>query len=134
MRVLEFSVRDDRILLMPEADGKRALTRGMQGLSVRLARAINRVAGRKGRVFADRYSARPLKTVGSVMSAIARIHQNPREPSWHIDPFSTASNEAKWFDENSRTVTVAKTTLYQCAHYRSINWSAMSPKNLEAPW
>jgi hypothetical protein len=134
MRVLEFSIRDDRILLMPEADDQTALTRGIQGLNVRLARAINRASGRKGKVFAERYSVRPLKTVRAVRNAIGSIHRKEDDPAWHIDPFSTASPEARRFDDANRIVAVAKTALYQCAYYLEISRSAMRPKNLEAPW
>src|SRR3954464_10263175 len=34
------------------------LARGMQGLAIRFARALNRVVGRTGRVFTDRYEVR----------------------------------------------------------------------------
>jgi putative transposase len=45
-RVAEFTVT---------ARDSQRLARGMQGLAIRFARALNRVAGRKGRVFTDRY-------------------------------------------------------------------------------
>jgi len=36
-----------------EAEDERALSRGMQGLAVRIARGVNRALERTGRVFAD---------------------------------------------------------------------------------
>jgi hypothetical protein len=56
----DFSVRRstlerDRLKLVVEAKSTRALSKGMQGLGIRLARGLNRVMGRKGRVFDDRY-------------------------------------------------------------------------------
>jgi REP element-mobilizing transposase RayT len=60
-RVVHFSVQTDHIHLIVEADDRVALSRGMAGLSIRLARAINRVAGRSGNVFTDRYRARFLR-------------------------------------------------------------------------
>src|SRR5438132_1377107 len=36
MRLVEFSVQSDRIYLVVEADDRRSLTRGLQGLSVRI--------------------------------------------------------------------------------------------------
>jgi len=45
-RVAEFTV---------SARDSERLARGMQGLAIRFARALNRVAGRRGRVFVDRY-------------------------------------------------------------------------------
>src|SRR5262245_15339585 len=41
MRLLEFSVQSNQIHLLVEAEDKKALTRGMQGLTIRIARAIN---------------------------------------------------------------------------------------------
>src|SRR5262245_6191892 len=46
MRLCEFSVQDGHIHLIVEAEDKNALSRGMQGLEIRLARAVNRVLGR----------------------------------------------------------------------------------------
>jgi len=45
------------------------LARGMQGLGVRLARALNRVMGRGGRVIGDRYHAHILRTPSEVKRA-----------------------------------------------------------------
>jgi hypothetical protein len=43
--------------LIVEAEGRDALSRGMKGLAVRVAIALNRSIGRRGTVFADRYHA-----------------------------------------------------------------------------
>ena len=59
-RLVHFSVQGNHLHLVVEAGDKVALSRGMQGLAVRLARAVNRAAGREGRVFADHYFAREL--------------------------------------------------------------------------
>ena len=48
-RVAEFTV---------SARDSERLARGMQGLAIRFARALDRVVGRKGRVFIDRYEVR----------------------------------------------------------------------------
>jgi hypothetical protein len=48
-RVAEFAVT---------ARDSERLARGMQGLAIRFARALNRVVGRTGRVFTDRYEVR----------------------------------------------------------------------------
>jgi REP element-mobilizing transposase RayT len=53
-RLVHFSVQRDHLHLLVEAGDRRALSRGVQGLSVRIARAANGELGRKGRVFADR--------------------------------------------------------------------------------
>ena len=61
-RLVHFSVQRDHLHLLAEASDRRALSRGMQGLSIRVAKAVNRRLGRRGAVFADRYHARALKT------------------------------------------------------------------------
>ncbi|TMA36218.1 MAG: hypothetical protein E6J79_13580, partial [Deltaproteobacteria bacterium] len=47
-RILHFSVQDDHVHLIVEADDTRALRRGLRGLTIRVARAVNRALGRRG--------------------------------------------------------------------------------------
>ncbi len=77
---------------------ERALARGMQGLSVRIARALNRVLARRGTVFADRYHAHVLRSPREVANAVAYvlgnaiIHAARRGERVHpdaIDPMSS---------------------------------------------
>jgi len=67
--LVQFGVLDDRIHLLVEADDKAALKRGMQGLSVRLARRLNRELERRGSVMYDRYQSTVLRTAAEVKSA-----------------------------------------------------------------
>src|SRR5260221_7338375 len=75
-RVVHFSVQGNHIHLVVEAIDKRALSRGMQGLAIRIARAVNRAARRKGRVFSDHYFARELKTPTEVRRAVRYVLDN----------------------------------------------------------
>ena len=50
MRLVHFSVQHDHIHLIVEADDATALSRGVQSLSVRIARALNRMMERAGKV------------------------------------------------------------------------------------
>ncbi len=75
-RLVHFSVQGNHLHLVVEAGDKVALSRGMQGLAVRLARAVNRAAGREGRVFADHYFARELKTPAEVRRAVRYVLDN----------------------------------------------------------
>jgi REP element-mobilizing transposase RayT len=112
MRLVEFCVLWDHIHLVVEAADKRALSRGMQGLAIRIARGINRLSQRRGKVFRDRYFARPLKTLAEVRHTVEYVRKNlekherrqgqPTHP-WYIDPYSSMSGEAMWYlDENWR--------------------------------
>jgi putative transposase len=105
MKMSEFSVQGNHVHLIVEARDKRALSRGMQGLAIRLAKGINKASNRKGQIFADRYHARILRTPAQVKSAVNYVrknwHKHQREQKrweheWYIDPFSSMSGEACW--------------------------------------
>lgn len=102
-RAVEFSVLANHLHLLVEAENEDALRRGMQGLAIRVARAINRALGRTGKVFADRFHARELATPTEVRNALlyvlnnARHHAFERGVRWarkQVDPFSSAN----WFE------------------------------------
>ena len=102
VRLVQFSVQSDHVHLVAEARSKEALSRAMKGLAVRLARAINRVLGRKGAVFAERYHQRVLTTPRQVRNALAYVLCNgrkhghaPGRSSW-LDPCSSAASFDGW--------------------------------------
>jgi len=80
-RVVQYAVQRDHIHLIAEARDEVRLTRGMQGLSIRIARAINRALERKGKVLGDRYHARALTTPRQVRNAVAYVANNVRHHS-----------------------------------------------------
>jgi putative transposase len=98
-RLIHYSVQQDHVHLIAEASDRSALSRGVQGLSVRIARAVNRQLGRTGSVFADRYHARALKTPQAVRVAVryvllnVRKHDRSAVPKGSVDPCSSAA----WF-------------------------------------
>ena len=94
MRLIQFSIQGNHLHLIIEADSSQSLSRGMQGLCIRIAKALNRMMRRHGRVFADHYHSRILKTPAELVNAIAYVLGNhvhhfggPRT----IDPFSSAA-------------------------------------------
>ena len=80
-RLCEFSIQGDHLHLIAEAADRRALARGMQGLAVRCARKLNRLWGRKGTVFADRYHDHVLRTPREVRNALCYVLNNARHHS-----------------------------------------------------
>ena len=95
-RLLQFSVQSDHLHLIVEADTPTRLARGVQGLAVRTAKAINRVFRRRGTVWADRYHAHILKTPREVRNALLYVLNNIRKhmPGMRgLDPRSSAA----WF-------------------------------------
>jgi putative transposase len=75
-RVVHFSVQANHIHLIVEACNALSLTRGMQGLMVRIARAVNRTAAGSGRVFDDHSFARELRTPAEVRRAVRYVLDN----------------------------------------------------------
>jgi hypothetical protein len=95
-RVLHFSVQQDHVHAIVEAEGRDNLVGGIQGLAIRIALAIKRAA-RVPKVWGDRYHARALTTPREVRHAIAYVLLNFRKhlraPAG-IDPRSSGA----WFD------------------------------------
>jgi len=78
-RVLHFSVQGDHVHLIGEATDRAALSHGMRGLAIRVAKAINKDLGRHGKVWEERYHSRDLKTPREVRNAIAYVLLNWRK-------------------------------------------------------
>ena len=97
-RLCHYSVMSNHMHLIVEAKDRRALSRGMQGLVIRMARGLNRLWERSGKVFSDRYHDRILKTPTEVRNALNYVLNNARRHvlalKWAIDLFASSP----WFD------------------------------------
>ncbi len=94
VRVVQFSIQGNHAHLLVEADHTAALARGMQGLSIRIAKGMNRLMGRKGKVLADRYHSHVLRTPTEVRRAAHYIRHNSQHHHNETiaqDPFSSES-------------------------------------------
>jgi putative transposase len=99
-RIIQFSVQADHLHLIVEAADKSALSRGMQGLAIRVARAVNRLVFRSGKFWADRFFSRALTSPRAARHALAYVLNNFRKHhatgpartknSHRIDPYSSA--------------------------------------------
>jgi REP element-mobilizing transposase RayT len=90
MRIIEFSVLGNHLHVLVEAESSVALSRGMQGLNVRIAKALNGVMQRRGSVFDDHYHSRLLPTPTQLVKAIGYIlgnHEHHYGRSRGVDPF-----------------------------------------------
>jgi REP element-mobilizing transposase RayT len=99
-RLIHYSVQGNHLHLIVEAEGKQALSRGMQALTVRMARALNRMMQRRGSVFADRFHAHVLRSRREVAHALRYVFGNFAHHArrWgaeirasFCDPFSSAA-------------------------------------------
>jgi len=100
MRVLHWSVQSGHLHMIVEATHRRSLSRGMQGLSIRMSKALNKAVERPGgTVFTDRYHVAQLRTPRQVRNALVYVLNNRRRhlrklgrpqpaPTW-VDPFGS---------------------------------------------
>jgi putative transposase len=98
-RLLHFSVQTTHLHLLVEADGSTAFRSGIQGLAIRVARAINRAFGRRGKVWRERYHAHMLQTPRETRNALVYVLQNfmkhlPRARG--VDPRSSGPWFSGW--------------------------------------
>ena len=105
-RLIEFSVQRDHIHMIVEAEGRAKLSRGMQGLMIRIAKALNRFWRRRiGSVFADRYFALALKKRAQAWRTLRYVLNNGRKHgAWlardQPDPFSSGRWFQRWLSSD----------------------------------
>ncbi len=99
-KILEFSVQGNHVHLLAETRDDAALSRAMKGLSVRLARGLNKMMGKRGPVLGDRYHAHVLRTPTEMVRVREYIKRNyckhaaergRKLPAGFVDPFSSSS-------------------------------------------
>ena len=98
-RITGYSVQYDHVHLIVEASGRTELSTGMRSLTIRIARSVNDLVGRRGRFWADRWHGRALTSPRQVRTALIYVLANFRKHARRtlapgIDPFSSGP----WFD------------------------------------
>ncbi len=98
-RIVHYSIQSNHVHLIVEADSRASLSTGMRGLAVRLARRVNRLLFRRGRLWADRWHGQPLTSPRQVRNALVYVLQNHRKHAAlvlgaKLDPLSSA----EWFN------------------------------------
>ena len=91
-RLVHYSVQGNHLHLLVEAKNERALSRGMNGLGVRVAKGLNRVMRRHGNVLADRYHAHILRSPTEARRARTYLLQNARQHYGRSAPDPYASS------------------------------------------
>lgn len=104
-RVAHYSIQKTHLHFVVEADSKRALASGMNGLGSSIGHMLNALFARKGRVFVDRYHVHLLKTPSEVRAALAYVLLNNtrhlaqrsiRLVQLQPDPFSSGAQFDGW--------------------------------------
>jgi len=122
-RVVHFSVQQDHLHAIVEADGHAALTRGMRGLTIRIALAVKRATG-GGKLWIDRYHARALASPREMRNALVYVLLNFRKhlrAAPGVDPYSSGP----WFDgwaRSAREVGGSPATVTARTWLGSVGW------------
>jgi REP element-mobilizing transposase RayT len=93
-RLVHYSVQGNHLHLLVEAQDERALSRGMNGLGVRIARGLNRLMRRRGKVLEERYHGHILRTPTEVRRARHYLLGNARKHIRFVGAGPYASREA----------------------------------------
>lgn len=120
-RVVHYSVQENHIHLVVEAEDAHRLSSSMRALVVRVARRVNRVLQRNGRFWADRWHGVTLTSPRQVRHVLVYVLQNRRKHAHgggaqKLDPCSSA----EWFDGFVEALP---------AGFRSIGPPATAPAN-----
>jgi REP element-mobilizing transposase RayT len=94
MRIVHYSIQKNHLHLLVEADDRKCVARGMNALLSPLARALNKLWGRRGNVFPERYHDEVISTPTQARNALRYVLQNGKKhgvvPRSSIDLFSSA--------------------------------------------
>ncbi|MBL8722403.1 MAG: hypothetical protein JNK49_00065 [Planctomycetes bacterium] len=110
-RLTHFAILNDHLHLIAEAEDREALARAVQGLLIRIARALNKVWQRRGSLFADRYHDRALTTPRAVRSALSYVLANGKKHAAAgravtVPQALDVYTSAPWFDGFVESITV----------------------------
>ena len=97
-RLVHYSVQSHHLHLLCEARDRGQLSRGLQALAIRIAKSLNRLWRRTGKLFADRYHDHILRSPREVRNALAYVlnnaaHHGVRWARGEPDPCSSR----RWF-------------------------------------
>src|SRR5262249_2662630 len=104
-RIVHFSVQVDHVHLLVEGDDGGAFRSGLQGLAIRVAKAVNRALRRRGSVWAGRDHVRDLATPREVRHALVYVLQNWKKHG-HSGRGMDSRSSAPWFDGWSVRVSI----------------------------
>ena len=101
--LVHFSIQKNHFHFVVEASDRKTLSVAICGLLGRIAKALNKMFGRKGDVFAERYHDHVLRTPRETYNAIRYLFANARKhwegvPKGRPDPFSSGLWFKGWKD------------------------------------
>ena len=97
LRIVQYSIQSNHLHLIVEARSAEQLSRGMSQLMIRLARRLNKLWGRKGKLWKDRFHSRVVDNPTQMYNVLRYCLLNGRKHgSWRgrgPDPYSSG----RWF-------------------------------------
>ncbi|MEP7052095.1 MAG: transposase [Pseudomonadota bacterium] len=96
-RIVHYSIQPNHLHLILEAESAQLLSSGVRGIMVRIARRVNNLLSRGGRLWVDRWHGHALKTPREVRNTLRYVLQNHlkhRSANTPLDPLSSA----QWFN------------------------------------
>ena len=94
MRLVHYSIQGNHLHLIVEAESRECVAKGMNALLSPLARALNKLWGRRGAVFPQRFPDEVIATPTQARNALRYVLQNGKKhgvvPRASIDPCSSA--------------------------------------------
>ena len=96
-RIVHYSIQHNHLHLILEAESAPQLSSAVRGIMVRIARRVNKLLSRSGRLWADRWHSHALKTPREVRNTLRYVLQNHlkhRSTNTPLDPLSSA----QWFN------------------------------------
>ena len=98
-RIVHYSIQSNHLHLVCEALGRCELAHGIQALATRIAKRLNALWKRAGKLFADRYHDHVLHTPREVRNALGYVLNNAAKHGVAAtcggpDPYSSG----RWFD------------------------------------
>ena len=124
LRIVHWTIQTNHLHLIVEGDDDQLVSRAMQGFAIGLAKRLNKLWGRKGTVFLDRYHRRDLTSPRQTYNALRYVFENyakhagckhvicltaadgsTREFPWVDARFSSALEFEYWRDSHIRART-----------------------------
>jgi hypothetical protein len=123
-RLVHYAVPGNHLHLLTEGENRRGHWRGVQGLAIRIAKRMNKLWGRKGKVFLDRYHGRDLKTPREVRGVLEYLMHNARRHGYRVaaegaDPYSSG----RWLDGwSTRSAAAPRSEWWAAPLARARSW------------
>ena len=97
-RVIEYSIQHDHLHLVVETHSSEQLSRGMSRLSIRIARRLNKLWQRTGRLWRERFHSRAISTPAQMRNVLRYCLNNGRKHgAWLNKREPDVFSSGKWF-------------------------------------